>query len=285
MSVLSRLLRLSRPRFWLYTLGPFILPILAQFPGIASEWPMLLLGLLYFSFPANLLIYGINDLFDRETDALNPKKGSYEATLHPSDVRPLLFTIILTNLPFIVLLFVLSPRVIPALVCFLFFGIFYSAPPIRAKAIPFIDGLFNVLYVLPSLVSLLIFPYTQVNLLFVVAGTFWCMAMHAFSAAPDIHSDAATGLKTTATTLGSRGTLIYCALLWSLSAFLCLFAPNPLPLTVVIPLLCLYLSALAVSSYKDLLFDIYRIFPYINFFAGAYISLYLLGFIFPGPSI
>ena len=33
----------------------------------------------YFLIPANILIYGINDIFDYDTDKLNPKKGTYEA--------------------------------------------------------------------------------------------------------------------------------------------------------------------------------------------------------------
>ena len=101
----ARFLQLSRPRFWLYTLGPFTLPIFAQFPGIALEWPALLIGFLYFSLPANLFIYGINDIFDQETDARNAKKEGYELRLLSHDVKPLAWTIALINIPF---LFVLS---------------------------------------------------------------------------------------------------------------------------------------------------------------------------------
>ncbi|NCQ82272.1 hypothetical protein GW750_05760 [bacterium] len=34
-------------------------------------------------------------------------------------------------------------------ILFLFTSLFYSLPPIRAKAKPFLDGTFNILYILP----------------------------------------------------------------------------------------------------------------------------------------
>jgi 4-hydroxybenzoate polyprenyltransferase len=44
------------------------------------------------------------------------------------------------------------------------------------------------------------------------------MAMHTFSAVPDIEPDRAAGIRTTATVLGERGALAYCAGCWFLSA-------------------------------------------------------------------
>jgi hypothetical protein len=43
-----------------------------------------------------------------------------------------------------------------SLLGFLFFGIFYSAPPIRAKEIPFLDSFFNILYVFPGIAAYLV---------------------------------------------------------------------------------------------------------------------------------
>ncbi len=283
-SLLLRLLTLSRPRFWLYTLGPFVLPIFAQFPGIALEWPLLLVGFIYFSFPANLLIYGVNDLFDQETDALNPKKDAYEARLQKKDIFPLLYTIFFTNVPFLVALATLAPRTIPALLGFLFFSVFYSAPPIRAKAIPFLDGIFNILYVLPALVAILIFPYTQIDWLLVLAGTLWCMAMHAFSAVPDIEADKEAGLNTAATILGHKGTLLYCTILWTMSATLPMFE-NPWLGYAALALLPLYLLLLLLSAKPARTFTMYRLFPVLNMFAGMMLALSLLGYLFEGPAI
>lgn len=281
---LTQILRLSRPRFWMYTAGTFLLPVFAQLPGIAREWPILLLGFLYFTFPANVLIYGINDIFDRETDALNPKKEGYETRLQKEHVAPLIRTMLLTNIPFLAALALLAPSTIPALIAFLAFSIFYSAPPIRAKAIPFLDGAFNILYVLPALVAISIFPYTQINWTLVLAGTLWCMAMHAFSAIPDIEADKKAGLSTAATLLGHKGTLLYCGILWTLSAILPIFE-NPWLGYTTLTLLPLYLALLFLSIKPARTFTMYRIFPILNLLAGTVLTWHLLGIIFMGPAL
>jgi 4-hydroxybenzoate polyprenyltransferase len=35
---------------------------------------IVVLLMIYFTYPANLLVYGVNDIFDYETDKLNAKK-------------------------------------------------------------------------------------------------------------------------------------------------------------------------------------------------------------------
>jgi 4-hydroxybenzoate polyprenyltransferase len=44
------------------------------------------------------------------------------------------------------------------------------------------------------------------------------MAMHTFSAIPDIGPDRRAGIRTTATVLGERRTLAYCGVCWLLAA-------------------------------------------------------------------
>ena len=51
--------------------------------------------LLWLTFPFNLLIYGVNDVFDQETDAKNPRKGTLEgARIDRSEVRPIALGVI-----------------------------------------------------------------------------------------------------------------------------------------------------------------------------------------------
>ena len=78
-------LKVSRPRFWIYIIGPVLL-VLASFLNISKD---LLLLILYLTYPANLLIYGVNDIADRDTDALNIKKGSYEHLLQLKEIKSL----------------------------------------------------------------------------------------------------------------------------------------------------------------------------------------------------
>lgn len=53
-----------------------------------------------------------------------------------------------------------------------------------------------------------------------IASWFWVIAMHCYSAIPDIQPDRQAGLNTTAVYLGKNKSLIYCAILYLLSALL-----------------------------------------------------------------
>ena len=86
-AVLLRLLYISRPVLWINTVGPAVVGM--WLTGGLWRWEALPL-LLWLTLPFNLLIYGVNDVFDRETDARNPRKGSLEgARIDRSEVRPI----------------------------------------------------------------------------------------------------------------------------------------------------------------------------------------------------
>ncbi len=69
------LLRLSRPRFWLYLGGPVIVAVAYAADGPADLFSPLAVALfLYFTLPANVFLYGVNDVFDADVDEHNPKK-------------------------------------------------------------------------------------------------------------------------------------------------------------------------------------------------------------------
>ena len=72
---LSYLLKISRPRFWIYLLGPYLIGIIAATDTVDILYTIpFWIGFLYFLFPANLLIYGANDISDYQTDQHNQKK-------------------------------------------------------------------------------------------------------------------------------------------------------------------------------------------------------------------
>jgi 4-hydroxybenzoate polyprenyltransferase len=84
----DKLMKIARPRFWMYTFGPFIVglvaarmstygtinprPILSSLPWYV--WLIIIISIDYRLVGANILIYGVNDLADTDTDALNDKK-------------------------------------------------------------------------------------------------------------------------------------------------------------------------------------------------------------------
>lgn len=262
------MLKVSRPRFWFYVFGPYIVGLVAGITTTTDLYNLvyLLLGM-YFLFPANLLIYGVNDIFDYETDRLNEKKAHYETLVTPVNRWPLSLTIFLTNFAFVDIFFLGSLPTAIFGAAFLFFSIFYSAPPIRAKTKPFLDSAFNVLYIMPGLFAYSLvtreFPPTMI----VVAAGCWTAAMHAYSAIPDIDADREAGLKTIATVCGPYMTLAFCAGLYSAAAILSIqylgFASVALGFAYVILMLA---SVRSVKTGR--LFKLYRAFPLINVAAG-----------------
>ncbi|MFN0139041.1 MAG: prenyltransferase [Pyrinomonadaceae bacterium] len=268
MQHLRFLLKVSRPRFWFYVFGPYIVGLAAGANAAAdlANWQSVLFAT-YFVFPANLLIYGINDIFDYETDKRNEKKSGYETLVTPERRKTLVFWILATNLPFIVAAIIFASTALPWLAGFIFFSVFYSAPPIRAKTKPFLDSAFNVLYVMPGL-----FAYSLVSgefppLMVVIAGACWTAAMHAYSAIPDIDADKQAGLKTIATVCGPLLTLAICAGLYAMSAILS--AEYLGFVSISLGFAYVFLMLASVVSFKNgNLFRLYRAFPLINVVAG-----------------
>ena len=225
----SRLFYISRPVLWINTVGPAVVGIWLS--GYLWRWEALPI-LLWLTLPFNLLIYGTNDIFDQETDAKNPRKGSLEgARILPQEVRPIWAAVALTNVPFLVyfLLFLPSAAILWALLyAVLFVG--YSAPPLRFKARPFLDSLSNAAYAFP-----LVFVPLALSgeVLWPAAGGLmaWSAAKHAFDAVQDISEDRRAGIETTAVRLGARGVVLWSGFWWTL-ATVC-FALVNLPVALV----------------------------------------------------
>ena len=71
----TQLLASSRPLSWINTAYPFAAAYLLA--GGRVDAP-LVIGTLFFLVPYNLLMYGVNDVFDHESDLRNPRKGGVE---------------------------------------------------------------------------------------------------------------------------------------------------------------------------------------------------------------
>lgn len=269
------LIKISRPRFWLYVLGPYLVGLVAA--AARSEdlfrLDVLLFGL-YFIFPANLLIYGINDVFDFETDRRNPKKSKYELLVRPESHRPLLKWIAFLNIPFVVATYFLAPQALPSLAGFIFFSVSYSAPPIRAKAIPIIDSAFNILYVFPAAFAYQMITGSFPPLILFAAAGLWTMAMHAYSAIPDIVADREGGVNTIATLLGPGWTHLFCGLCYAAAGILSVTEITwiaAIGMLVYVPLM--RFSDLA--EYPSGVTEIYRFFPALNAIFGFSLFWYV----------
>ena len=74
-SVLRQLFVSSRPVSWINTAYPFAAAYLMTTRQVDA---VLIVGTLFFLVPYNLAMYGINDVFDYESDLRNPRKGGAE---------------------------------------------------------------------------------------------------------------------------------------------------------------------------------------------------------------
>ncbi|NRA92671.1 MAG: prenyltransferase [Psychroserpens sp.] len=273
---LKELFFLSRPRFWMYVLGTFLVGMIAagnpfQHDNYVSF--LLVAFSLFFSFPANVLIYGVNDIYDYQTDILNDKKNSYETVLQPEKHKNLWIITIAMVLPFLLLFFALNVLTRIALAVFVFTGIFYSATPIRAKSKPPFDVLFSaIIYVSPALVGFFITGNTNVDWYIVFAGLVWAFAMQTYSAVPDIVADKQAGVSTLATYLGEKSALWFCLVCYTLSAAIGYHYVGNLAIVFGVVYACMVLLSIRNSSK---LFKYYTFFPLINVITGAVLFFYL----------
>lgn len=273
------ILKISRPRFWIYELGTFFIGYLIGAKSLSDFLRLdFWIYFIYFLFPANLLIYGINDIFDYETDRLNPKKVEYESLLLPKYHKKVYFYIFITNLPFLIYGFLkLNFLQNLFLFLFIFFAFFYSAKPIRAKSIPFLDSLFSAShYVFTGIFGYyLVVGNGNFPVLGFLFGIFWSIAMHAYSAVPDIKYDIEAGLSTIATKLGAKSTIILSLFFYFIS-FLILFMINPILIIGFLPYLVLMVLSLKNYNKEEKLIKLYKYFPYINTILPMIWSIYYM---------
>ena len=326
---IGRLLRISRPRFWIYVLWPVIVYFAGSglltrlYHTVTSQNILAYIGdivmiavvIWYFTLPANLWIYGWNDIADEDTDTLNEKKWAYEENIHTQWIqykKSLKKHIRWWNIWYIVIWSLIIaittsifawyqqeiiwnpwpifPRWITwGILCLIAIGYLlpfwitaylYSCLPLRAKAKPFIDGIMNILYIITPIMFALLplsISYTssgniETIIFACIAGWLRCMAMHCYSAIPDIIPDAQAWLKTTAVYLGKQKALIYCGILYGLAALL----SYPILWVGSIIWGVIYLTMIIVSYRKQDIFWLYKIFPYINFAVGFWLFWWLI---------
>lgn len=226
--MLRRLIEISRPVLWINTIGTTVVGM--WLAGYLWDWRVLPI-LIWVTFPFNLLIYGINDIFDQETDNINARKGGYEgAHIFPNEVRPIWITTVLTNVPFLIYFAITLPWQATAwMVAYSLFFTFYSAPPLRFKARKYLDALSNTDYAFPlAFVPLAL--GVEPNWWLVIGLMAWSVAKHAYDAIQDIPQDSDTGIVTTAVHLGVKKTAVWSTIWWAIS--IALFAVVNIPVAI-----------------------------------------------------
>jgi 4-hydroxybenzoate polyprenyltransferase len=235
----------SRPLSWVNTAFPFGL---TYYLFVGQFDALFVVGTLFFLIPYNVLMYGINDVFDYESDLRNPRKGGVEgALLGPELHRPMVLLSTLLPLPFLVPLILWGSLLSTGVLALaLFFVVAYSAKNFRFKEIPFVDSVTSSLhFVMPAVFAMALVgaELTGLSLTLLASFFFWGMASHAFGAVQDVVADREAGVGSIATAIGAKGTVRFAVVLYLVAGLVVLVTPWPLPL--IAPVALLYVGALA----------------------------------------
>ncbi|WP_217615457.1 prenyltransferase [Cellulomonas sp. GbtcB1] len=241
---MRQVLAASRPFSWINTAYPFAAGYLLATDGRVDL--TFVIGTLFFLIPYNLLMYGVNDVFDYASDLQNPRKGGIEGALADPAVarvvhRRILWASALSVLPFLVyLLAVGSLAAGLTLLLVVFLVVAYSAPVLRFKERPVLDSATSAMHFVGPLLYALVLVGADLGSRSVwpvlVAFVLWGMASHAFGAVQDVRADREGGIGSVATVLGAHATVVLATGAYVLAAAVLLVLPWPGWLAAVLPL-------------------------------------------------
>lgn len=276
-STLSQLVGTSRPLSWINTAYPFAAAFLL---AGGHSWWLLIVGVVYFLVPYNLAMYGINDVYDYESDLANPRKGGVEGiVLDRRFHRTVLWAALVTNVPFLIVLVLAGSWSSTAVLAVSVFAVVaYSAKGLRFKERPVLDSLTSAThFVSPAVFAVVLVGGSFTIPVLAVLGAFfiWGAASQAFGAVQDVQADRSGGISSIATVLGARRTVHLSIGAYVLSAVLMLGAGWPGVLAAVIPLA----YAVSVLPYRNITDDTceeanagWRRFLWLNLVAGFLIT-------------
>lgn len=174
------------------------------------------LQLILFTFPTALFTNGINDIFDHETDKINPRKNNtkqfvkYGKTLATKDHPFVLKSSVITGFLVLITTAIIGNLTNTILVAIaLVFAYFYSAPPLRLKNHPPFD-IFSIL--IPFLVYYLtgynfgsgVNSITNLQLINLFTWSLGLIGFVTLSNMGDYQADKDSGVKNTVVKLGLK---------------------------------------------------------------------------------
>ena len=273
----------SRPISWINTAFPFA----AGYYLVLGEINLtLVLGFVFFLIPYNLLMYGVNDVFDYESDLRNPRKGGIEgALLEPKYHRPILLIATLVPVPFLWFLFLQGDAQSNLILGIVIFSVLaYSLKHMRFKEIPFLDSITSATHFVGPMVYGISLAGgslgNQTLILITLAFFLWGMASHAFGAVQDIRADREANISSIATVLGARATVRVAMVGYVLAGLLTLFIGERYSFAFLAALPYLFVvgrewnieDANCERANRG-----WKRFIWLNFLAGAIISSLIIG--------
>jgi 4-hydroxybenzoate polyprenyltransferase len=280
-AALRQLLLASRPVSWINTAFPFAAAYLLTTRQVDAT---LIVGTVFFLIPYNLAMYGINDVFDYESDLRNPRKGGAEGALLDTSVhRRTLVTAVGLCVPFVACLAIVgSPLSWLVLALSLFAVAAYSVKGLRFKEVPFLDSATSSFhFVSPALYGLVLAGAVFTPGLWLILAAFflWGVGSHAFGAVQDVIPDREGGIASIATVLGAARTTQLAVAAWALAGVAMLFTPWPGPLAAVLALPYIATAApylTVTDEHASAANRGWRRFLWINYACGFVVTLLLI---------
>jgi len=235
-SYLVFLLQVSRPGLWCTTAMFYLMPLgHVDILHFGKLW----LGLVFVLFPLGFLLYGVNDIVDAETDALNPRKGTFLFGSRGAreQLAALKWQIAVVQVPFVAAFyFLMGPRILWWYAVLLLAVGIYNAPGIGWKGRPPFDVLIQASYLLIFVLSSWLNHVQQLPWQTFLFGAMFAMHSHVFGEVMDIEPDQLSGRRTTATAIGrvrakfliaafltiETGLVLVCFRDWIIASFLAL---------------------------------------------------------------
>ncbi len=281
MRAVAKLFVASRPISWVNTAFPFGAAYF--FSTGAIDW-IFWLGCFFFLIPYNFLMYGVNDVFDYESDLRNPRKGGIEgALLDPKYHRLTLFWAFGISIPFALVLSLVNPSSTFWLWLTLFAVVAYSVKGLRFKEIPFLDSLTSSWHFVGPLVVGLAMAEVEITgalVTGIAAFLIWGMASHAFGAVQDVGADREAKIASIATALGASLTTRIAFGFYIVAGVLALSLPDRFAFAALaaIPYLFVVGRELNITDQNcERANRGWKVFIWLNFFAGAVICSLLIG--------
>ncbi len=279
-STALKLLYVSRPVSWLNTAYPFAAGYLVSGGSMDA---LFVLSTLYFLGPYNLLMYGVNDVFDYESDIRNPRKGGIEGMKSQKELHPAIIkAVLVTNIPFLLIMLINGTtfsNVVLAIV--VFFVIAYSIKYLRFKERPLLDSMTSSMhFVGPLLFALSLNDgFTNEAWPYIISFFIWGIASHAFGAVQDVIPDRQGNIASVATYFGARTTTWFSFILYILAAGIIVLQPWPTPIVGIAGLVYAanIWQCLNITDKSSAKANVpWRRFIWINFFVGFVITIELL---------
>jgi len=276
---MKNLLLTSRPVSWVNTAYPFAAAYFLATGRI--DW-VLLVGTFFFLIPYNVAMYGINDVFDYESDLLNARKGGVEgAVLDRSHHGFVLWAAVISTMPFVAVL--ASQGTVAAnlvLAVSLFAVVAYSAPGLRLKERPLLDSITSSThFVSPAIYGLALAhaEFTGAIWAFLVAFFLWGMASHAFGAVQDIIPDRDGSVASIGTVLGARFTVWFAFIGYACAGILMFWTATPFAALLAVPYLANVAPYLNVTDATSAGANVgWKRFLWLNYVTGFLLTLTLI---------